>query len=84
MASIVPFISNAVFESTDIALMSDAYDRAMENVHGFGRPNKIVEQLIARRIISLTHGGERDPKQLCKQALAACGFEPEKRRREES
>ena len=82
MASIVPFISNAVFESSDIELMSDAHNRAMEDVHGFGHPNKIVEKLIASRIISLTHGGERDPKQLCKQALAACGFNPDKHRRD--
>jgi hypothetical protein len=82
MASIVPFISNAVFESSDIELMSDAYNRAIEDVHGFGHPNKIVEKLIAARIISLTHGGERDPKQLCKQALAACGFKPDKQRRD--
>jgi len=82
MASIVPFISNAVFESSDIALMSDAYNKAMEGVLGFGHPNKIVEKLIATRIISLTHGGERDPKRLCKQALAACGFNADKRRRD--
>jgi hypothetical protein len=78
MASIVPFISNAVFEPADIELMSDAYSRAMENVYGFGHPNKIVGKFIANRIITLTHGGERDPQELCERALAACGFRPAK------
>jgi hypothetical protein len=78
MASIVPFISSTIFEVSDIELMSDAYDRAIEDVHGFGRPNKIVENLIAARIIALTNSGERDPKQLCERALAACGFNPAK------
>ena len=74
MASIVPFISNAVFEPADIELMSDAYSRAMENVYGFGHPNKIVGKMIASRIIALTSGGERDPNRLREKALASCGF----------
>jgi hypothetical protein len=63
MTSIVPFISNAIFEASDIELMSDAYDRAIEDVYRFGRPNKVVEKLI-------------DPKELRERALAVCGFNP--------
>jgi hypothetical protein len=74
MASIVPFISNAVFEQADIQVMSAAYDRAIEDIYSFGRPNKTVEAIIATRIIALTKGGERDPDRLCERALAACGF----------
>ncbi len=74
MASIVPFIRDAVFEPADIKLMSDAYDKAIEDVCGFGHPNKIVGKIIATRIITLTNGGERDPKRLRERALAACGF----------
>ena len=74
MASIVPFISNAVFEQADIAVMSDAYNRALEDIYSFGRPNKTVEAMIATRIITLTKGGERDPDRLRERALAACGF----------
>jgi hypothetical protein len=74
MTSIVPFISNAVFEPADIKVMSDAYDKALEDVYGFGHPNKIVGKIIATRIIKLTKGGERDPKRLRERALAACGF----------
>lgn len=72
--SIVPFISNAVFEPSDIKMMSDAYDKAIEHVYGFGHPNKIVGEIIAARIISLTKGGERDPDRLRERAIAACGF----------
>ena len=74
MTSIVPFIGNAVFEPADIKTMSDAYDKAIEDVYGFGHPNKIVGEIIAGRIISLTKGGERDPDRLRERALAACGF----------
>ncbi len=74
MTSIVPFISNAVFEPADIKMMSDAYDKAIEDVYGFGHPNKIVVEIIATRIITLAKDGERDPNRLRKRALAACGF----------
>ena len=78
MASIVPFISNAVFEQADIQVMSDAYNRALEDIYSFGRPNKIVEKIIATRIITLTNSGERDPNRLRDRALAACGFYPDR------
>ena len=82
MASIVPFITNRVFEPAEIKLMSEAYGRAMEDIHGFGHPNKFVAKFIATRIIMLTSGGERDPTRLCERALAACGFKPDKHRAE--
>lgn len=74
MTSIIPFISNGVFEPADIKTMSDAYIKAIENIHGFGRPNRIVGEIIAARIMKLTQGGERDPDRLCERALTACGF----------
>jgi hypothetical protein len=81
MTSIVSFISNAVFEPADIKLMSDAYNKAIEDVYGFGHPNKIVGKIIATRIITLTKGGERDPIRLCERALAACGFNRDRQAR---
>ncbi len=74
MTSIVPFISNAVFEPADITLMSNAYNKAIEDVYSFGHPNKIVGKIIATRIIALTNSGERDPGRLRERALATCGF----------
>jgi hypothetical protein len=79
MASIVPFINNAVFEPAEIKAMSAAYNKAIEDIVGSGHhPNKIVGEIIANRIIALTQGGERDPDRLCKSALAACGFSVER------
>jgi hypothetical protein len=74
MSSIIPFIGNAVFEPADIKVMSAAYNKAMDDIYGFGHPNKIVGEMIATRIITLTKGGERDPNRLREKALAACGF----------
>jgi hypothetical protein len=74
MTSIVPFIGNGVFESADIKVMSVAYGKAIKSIYGFGHPNRIVGEIIATRIVTLTRGGERDPDRLCERALAACGF----------
>jgi hypothetical protein len=78
MNSIVPFVGSGVFEPADIKVMSDAYNKAMEDICGFGRPNKIVLAMIATRIIKLTRAGERDPDRLCERALAVCGFKPDR------
>ena len=67
--SIVPFVSSGVFEPADVKMMSDAYDRAMEDISCFGRLT-----MIATRIINLTKAGERDPDRLRERALAVCGF----------
>jgi hypothetical protein len=74
MHTIIPYVSSEVFEPTDIKVMSDAYDKAIEDIHCFGRPNKIILAMIAARIIKLTKAGERDPHRLCERALAICGF----------
>ena len=74
MSSIIPFLGNDIFEPTVIKIMSDAYNNAMDDIYGFGHPNKIVGQLIAARIIELTKSGECDTDRLCGKALAACGF----------
>ena len=49
MTSIVQFISGPVFDAADVQLMSDAYDKAIEDVCSFGRPNSIVEAIMAKR-----------------------------------
>ena len=72
--SIVPFLGDAVFEAADIKVMSDAYGMAIEFVWGFGHPNRIVSEIIAKHIIKLTKSGERDPDHLREKAIAACGF----------
>jgi hypothetical protein len=76
MTSIIPFIGNEVFEAADIKVMSVAYDKATEVIYDFGHPNKIVAQIMAKRIMELTKRGEHDSDRLCERALAACGFDP--------
>lgn len=72
MTSIIPFINKDVFEPSDIKVMSDAYNKAIEDIYVFGHPNKIIEDIIAARIIALTKSGERNSDRLCERALAAC------------
>ncbi len=74
MTSIIPFIGNEVFEVADIKVMSVAYNKATEVISDFGHPNKIVGQIMAKRIVELTKRGEHDSDRLCEKALAACGF----------
>ena len=54
MASIVPFIGNALFEHAHIQGISDAYNRAIKDIYRFEQPNNTVETIIATRIITLT------------------------------
>jgi hypothetical protein len=74
ITSVIPFINNEVFEPTDIKLTSDAYNKAIDDIYRAGHLNKIVEEVIATRIIKLTKGGEREPDRLCARALASCGL----------
>jgi hypothetical protein len=78
MRSIIQFIRGPVFDAADIKVMSAAYNKAIEHIYSFGRPNAIVKWIMATRIISLTKDGERDPKRLREKALAACGFNPDR------
>jgi hypothetical protein len=41
----------------------------MDDIYGFGHPKKIVQEIIATRIIKITKGGERDPPRLRERAL---------------
>jgi hypothetical protein len=42
-------------------------------MHDWGQPDNIKET-IAKRIVKLAGRGERDPDQLCEQALKSLGF----------
>ena len=56
------------------AVTSVAYAKAIESIYGFGHPSRILREIIATRIVTLTRGNERDPDRLCERALAACGL----------
>ncbi len=63
----------ADFDPDATAAMSEAYDRACKSMHDWGQP-VIIREIIAKRIIQLASMGERDPDQLCDQALKSLGF----------
>jgi len=54
--------------------MSAAFDRARKLLHDRGRPGVVLE-IIATRIIAIAAAGERDPDQMCQQALATFGID---------
>ena len=50
MTLIIPFVS-AVFEPAEIKVMSEAYNKAIEDVHGFGHRARVggaMNQKVAR------------------------------------
>ena len=73
-ASIVPFLKDGSFDPETIHAMSDAFDRARKLLHDRGQPGVVLE-IIASRIIAIAAAGERNPDQMCKQALAAFGID---------
>ena len=52
--------------------MGEAFDRACY-LHDLGQPD-LIREIIARRIIEVACDGERDPNELCAQALKALGL----------
>jgi hypothetical protein len=66
--SIVPFIKRRVFDPQAIAVMSEAFDAACQELHDAGQP-EIVLEVIAERIIELASTGELNPVRLREAAL---------------
>jgi hypothetical protein len=66
--SIQSFVKPGAFEPEAIALMSEAFDAACQELQDTGQP-QIVLEIIAQRIIAAARLGERDPVRLRKAAL---------------
>jgi hypothetical protein len=66
--SIQSFVKPGAFEPEAIALMSEAFDAACQELQDTGQP-QIVLEIIAERIIAAARLGERDPVRLRKAAL---------------
>ena len=73
VSAITPFLNGQSFAPDLTKIMSDAYDLARKELHDRGQP-VIVLEIIASRIIALAKAGERDPAQICKQALSSLGL----------
>ena len=63
---------SAVFDANATCAMGEAFDRACYTLHDLGQPD-LIREIIARRIIEVACDGERDPNELCAQALKALG-----------
>lgn len=70
MPNIIEYIRRpAVFDPETIAVMSDAYERALASFDF--PPPKTVREVIAARIIVMARKGQRDPHLLCDGAIEA-------------
>jgi hypothetical protein len=73
MAGIIPFFRGGAFDYDATQAMGEAFDRVCHCLHDIGQP-ALVREIVARRIIEVARGGERDPDELCARALRALGF----------
>jgi hypothetical protein len=62
------FTKDVAFEPDDLKAMSEAFSRALAELHLHDRKDPIVE-LVAGRIIRAALQGERDPVKLCEIAI---------------
>lgn len=73
MPSIVPFVpADVKFDPESLAIVGIAFDKARAALAG-GEVVDVAEDVLARQIITLAHGGERDSDRLCSQALHIFG-----------
>jgi hypothetical protein len=64
---------NAAFGPDEIRLMTTTYEDMLQTLRLADRSDPVTE-LIAKTIIELTHGGERDPAKLRERALRVLGL----------
>ncbi|MGN6570596.1 MAG: hypothetical protein ACTHLO_04180 [Pseudolabrys sp.] len=72
MADVGPLFEKADFDPETIAILASAYEKARKSLHDKGQP-RVVQEIIAGRIIATAKTGERDPDKLCEAALSALG-----------
>jgi hypothetical protein len=62
------FFQEHAFDPEMIGVLCDAYAKACKLLHDSGQP-QLVNEIIARRIITLAMQGERDPEKLSDGAV---------------
>jgi len=72
-ADILPFLQGRSFDERTAHAIGEAYDKARRMLHDTGQP-KMVQEIIATRIMDLAAGGEHDPDELARRALRALGM----------
>jgi hypothetical protein len=73
MTTNLPFFDDVYFEPDATEAMGAAFEKACRSLNGTGQPD-IIREIIAKGIVDLARNGERDPDQLCDEALKALGF----------
>jgi hypothetical protein len=73
MATGVPFFQDVFFGPDATRAMGVAFDKVCRSFPGQPR---IVQEVIAKRIIDLARDGDSDPDHLCDVALKTLGFGP--------
>ena len=66
-----PYLDGQRFDAETVRLMGIAFETAIQALHTW----EVLEpprEAIAKAIIDLAKGGERDPERLCDAALRAC------------
>ena len=73
MSAILQFIRPFdLFDGKTLAVLGEAYDKAIIALHDAGQPS-IVRETIAIRMFDLASKGETDPERLWKGALGTLG-----------
>jgi hypothetical protein len=83
MPSMLPFlyatknleISDRSFDAEATALIGQAFDKAWNEMHVRGQPDSWKES-IAKQLIEIAAGGERDPEKMSRSALISLGLAP--------
>ena len=71
---VVQIFRDAAFDPETVQSLCTAYDLASSSLHDGQRRPAIVNEVIARRIISMAEKGERGPHVMAEGALRALGF----------
>ena len=72
MSNIVDLFQSASFNPETLKVLCEAYDKARASLRDTGQP-RILNEVIASRIIAMAKQGERDPDRLCAKALIGLG-----------
>lgn len=68
--SVVQFLPRGVFDDDTTRLMGQAFDSAVMSLGEKFQP-QVIQEIIARRIVTAARKGERDPGRLCDAAIGA-------------
>ena len=71
--NIKPFLPNISFSPEVITLMAVALEKTCHALHSSGE--RVVEEIVAKKIIELTQKGERDPIRMKEETLKSLRME---------